>query len=227
VSSHPNPWLLGYGIVDTTISSAAIHPSPQPGRPRRYSTGTSLRHQRRCDPCRQHRATATGRQPPKPHVVFLRSTRDLCHLFTPHPCVFRFTSPPNSNIFIGWQPPDLCQVWVGAQQPPPRTNVHHRGVELRANLKPISHRCHLFEVAFVWELTKENPFAPGLPPGRQCFYEMADRTVILATGHCGISQVEPPGVLGLMPPTSRPSPPFPSPRSYNGITIISQNVSIR
>jgi len=29
------------------------------------------------------------------------------------------------------------------------------GVELRANLKSISHRCHLFEVAFVWELTKE------------------------------------------------------------------------
>jgi len=31
----------------------------------------------------------------------------------------------------------------------------HPGVELRANLKSISHRCHLFEVAFVWELTKE------------------------------------------------------------------------
>ena len=27
----------------------------------------------------------------------------------------------------------------------------HPGFELRANL--ISHRCHLFEVAFVWELT--------------------------------------------------------------------------
>ena len=31
----------------------------------------------------------------------------------------------------------------------------HPGVELRANLKSISHRCYLFEVAFVWELTKE------------------------------------------------------------------------
>jgi len=28
------------------------------------------------------------------------------------------------------------------------------GVELRANLKLISHRCYLFEVAFIWELTK-------------------------------------------------------------------------
>ena len=46
----------------------------------------------------------------------------------------------------------------------PRT---HRGVELKANLKSISHRCHLFEVAFEWELTQENhPFAPGSPPGR-------------------------------------------------------------
>ena len=32
---------------------------------------------------------------------------------------------------------------------------NHPGVKLRANLKSISHRCHLFEVAFVWELTTE------------------------------------------------------------------------
>jgi len=31
---------------------------------------------------------------------------------------------------------------------------------LRANLKSISHRCHLFEVAFVWELTKETIHLP-------------------------------------------------------------------
>ena len=36
----------------------------------------------------------------------------------------------------------------------------HPGVELRANLKSISHRCHLFEVAFVWELTKETIVLP-------------------------------------------------------------------
>ena len=35
-----------------------------------------------------------------------------------------------------------------------RTDIHP-GVELRANLKSISHRCHLEEVASVWELTKE------------------------------------------------------------------------
>jgi hypothetical protein len=29
------------------------------------------------------------------------------------------------------------------------------GVELRANLKSISHRYHLFEMAFVWGLTKD------------------------------------------------------------------------
>ena len=31
----------------------------------------------------------------------------------------------------------------------------HPGVEFRANLKSISHRCNLFQVAFVWELTQE------------------------------------------------------------------------
>jgi len=37
---------------------------------------------------------------------------------------------------------------------------YHPGVKLRANLKSISHRCHLFEVAFVWELTKETIHLP-------------------------------------------------------------------
>ena len=37
----------------------------------------------------------------------------------------------------------------------PRHRGRHPGVELRANLKSISHRCHLFEMAFVWEVTKE------------------------------------------------------------------------
>ena len=36
----------------------------------------------------------------------------------------------------------------------------HPGVELRGNLKSISHRCHLFEVAFVWEFTKETVDLP-------------------------------------------------------------------
>ena len=31
----------------------------------------------------------------------------------------------------------------------------HPGVELRANLKSISNRCHLFKVTFLWELIKE------------------------------------------------------------------------
>ena len=37
---------------------------------------------------------------------------------------------------------------------------HHPGVELRVNLKSISHRCHFFEVAFVWELTKGAIYLP-------------------------------------------------------------------
>jgi len=43
----------------------------------------------------------------------------------------------------------------------------HPGGNPGANLMSISHRCHLEEVAIVWELTKSNhPFAPGLSPGR-------------------------------------------------------------
>ena len=38
--------------------------------------------------------------------------------------------------------------------------VNHPVVELRANLKSISHRCQLFDVAFVWELTKETIHLP-------------------------------------------------------------------
>jgi len=40
--------------------------------------------------------------------------------------------------------------------------AHHPGGNSGANLKSISHRCYLFEVAFVWELTKETI---GLPLG--------------------------------------------------------------
>ena len=36
----------------------------------------------------------------------------------------------------------------------------HPEVELRANRRSISHRCHLFEVAYVWELTKETIHFP-------------------------------------------------------------------
>ena len=40
------------------------------------------------------------------------------------------------------------------------TDTSHPGVELRANLMSISHRCHLFEVAFVWESINETIHMP-------------------------------------------------------------------
>ena len=43
----------------------------------------------------------------------------------------------------------------GGESPTSGRPLSHPGVELWANLKSSSHRCHLFEVAFVWELTKE------------------------------------------------------------------------
>ena len=45
----------------------------------------------------------------------------------------------------------------------------HPGVDLKANRKSISHRCHLFEVAFVWDLTKETICLPlGCLQGGWC-----------------------------------------------------------
>jgi len=48
--------------------------------------------------------------------------------------------------------------------------VYHPGVEWRANFKSISHRCHLFEVAFAWELTEETIHLPlGAIRKQKCF----------------------------------------------------------
>ena len=54
---------------------------------------------------------------------------------------------------------DLLPLWglAGALRP---CKIHHPGVKLRANLKSISHKCHLFEVAFVWELTEDTIHLP-------------------------------------------------------------------
>ena len=42
---------------------------------------------------------------------------------------------------------------------------------MRANLKSISHRYHLFEVAFVWKMTKETIHLPlGCLKGGACIY---------------------------------------------------------
>ena len=51
------------------------------------------------------------------------------------------------------------------------SQISHPGVELRANLKSIAPKCHLFEVAFVWELPQETIHLPlgclqdGYPDG--------------------------------------------------------------
>ena len=41
-----------------------------------------------------------------------------------------------------------------------RVRVHHPRGNPGANLKAISHRCYLREVAFEWELTKETAHLP-------------------------------------------------------------------
>ena len=52
---------------------------------------------------------------------------------------------PVDETAVGARVAGGAAIWAGG----------HPGVELRANLQSISHRCHLLEVAFVCELTKE------------------------------------------------------------------------
>ena len=61
----------------------------------------------------------------------------------------------------------VTQRWVARFR---QTPVHiHPGGNPGANLKSISHRCYLFEVAFVWELTKETIVLPlGCLQGGGC-----------------------------------------------------------
>ena len=54
----------------------------------------------------------------------------------------------------------------------------HPGVELRANLKSTPHRCHLFEMISVWELTEKPSICPWVASrvvphihGRECCFD--------------------------------------------------------
>ena len=54
-----------------------------------------------------------------------------------------------------------------------RRRRNHPKVGLRENLRSISHRCHLFGVAFVWELTEETIHLPlSCLQGGACYGSM-------------------------------------------------------
>jgi hypothetical protein len=50
----------------------------------------------------------------------------------------------------------------------------HPGGNPGANLKSIFHRCYLFEEAFVWKLSKENPICPWVAPRAVSLKEFID-----------------------------------------------------
>ena len=56
-------------------------------------------------------------------------------------------------------PLSLTNTQAVARRSGPETR-NHPGVELRGNFVSISHRCHLFEVEFVWEMTDETIYLP-------------------------------------------------------------------
>ena len=63
------------------------------------------------------------------------------------------TNPAHFQIIVV---PRLSPRWPA----PSCQGGSHPGGNPGANLKSISHKCHLFEVAFVWELTKETIHLP-------------------------------------------------------------------
>ena len=81
------------------------------------------------------------------------SSREGLH---PHP---RDPVRPSGSAAAGALPPPGRRSGTGDSLATSEAQPHP-GVELRANIKSISHRCHLFEVAFVWELTKETIHLP-------------------------------------------------------------------
>jgi len=77
----------------------------------------------------------------------------------------------------------------------------HPGVELRANLKSISHSCHLFEVVFVWELTKETIDLPlGCLQGGMSFQSASHLQELIPTTKPSAPNIKPlPQILNTKP----------------------------
>jgi len=59
----------------------------------------------------------------------------------------------------GWKPVSIA-MWCFPRRLDSSVQRFHPGGNPGANLKSISHRCYLFEVAFVWELTQETIVLP-------------------------------------------------------------------
>ena len=82
-------------------------------------------------------------------------TRKFMYLRTLHPriCSRRTTSAAkeHSSASVGRQLSECLRRTAAIR--PQQCIPSHPGVELRANLKSISHRCHFFKVAFVWDAT--------------------------------------------------------------------------
>jgi len=79
--------------------------------------------------------------------------------------VRRIPLPPGTTPPTSLRTTKLLQVGelVGSKQPGDGGSLletHHPGGNPGANLMSISHRCYLFQVAFVWELTKETIVLP-------------------------------------------------------------------
>ena len=68
--------------------------------------------------------------------------------------------PPYSTAYRRALRTTRTRLCVRVGRRPIHGHGYHLGGNPGANPQPISHRCYLFEVAFVWELTKKNIHLP-------------------------------------------------------------------
>jgi len=140
------------------------------------------------------------------------------------------------RIFTVLQVPFGSVFAFGGVNVPPRPipGTSHPGGNPGANLKSISHRCHLFEVAFVWEFTKETIVLPlvclqgGVPPrpipGTSCVPETPFQSRCSSPPAWGACVCPRHVARGEVPTKHAPDPKHvprgAAPRPYRGTSLI-------
>ena len=121
-----------------------------------------------------HEVDTTAPQPPKPNPTLRnaplctaaslsprRSIQVVLQTYENEKNMLKRAKELNEGLRKVASPPGLLELCHAGSTTLLATPGGNRG----AHLKSISHRCHPISVAFAWELTKHNRFAPGVPPG--------------------------------------------------------------
>ena len=103
------------------------------------------------------------------HSPRVRAERTRGGSFDPPRRCYRFSRVGAVHAFLDVDAGHVIAATVTPALARPIPVVSHPGVELRANLESISHRCHLEEVESVWESTEDTIYLPlGCLQGGLC-----------------------------------------------------------